>query len=161
MVMPINPLILLVDDEENLRRTLAMILKRQGYDVHTAATVKEARERLETSRYDLTFLDLKLPDANGLTLLPELRSRFPAMPVVILTAHDKLDAAIEAVRQGARDYLLKPIDPPVIIQRVKDVLAESTPTNRIANQHSVLKGILNELRTDPKPKPPQSDKPKI
>jgi len=116
--------ILLIDDEENLRRTLAMILKREGYEVETAATVKEARQRLETSSYNLTFLDLKLPDANGLTLLPELRSRYPNMPVLILTAHDKLDAAVEAVRRGARDYLLKPIDPPLIIQRVKEVLAD-------------------------------------
>ncbi len=122
--LPHKPSILLIDDEENLRRTLALILKREGYDVDTAATVKEARQRLETSSYDLTFLDLKLPDANGLTLLPELRNRFPTMPVLVLTAHDKLDAAIEAVRNGARDYLLKPIDPPLIIKRAREVLAE-------------------------------------
>lgn len=101
-----------------------MILNREGYQVETAATIKEARERLEASTYDLVFLDLKLPDANGLTLLPEFQSRFPEMPVLILTAHDKLDAAVEAVRRGARDYLLKPIDPPVIIKYVKDILAE-------------------------------------
>ncbi len=124
MTMPNNPTILLIDDEENLRRTLAMVLTRQGYTVETAGTVMEARQRLDDTTYDLTFLDLKLPDANGLTLLPELRSRFPEMPVLILTAHDKLDAAISAVRQGARDYLLKPIDPPVIIQRVKEVLGD-------------------------------------
>ena len=116
--------ILLIDDEENLRRTLAMILVREGYVVETAATIKEARERVEASTYDLVFLDLKLPDANGLSLLPDLRRRFPNTPVLILTAHDKLDSAVEAVRQGARDYLLKPLDPPVIIKRVKDVLAE-------------------------------------
>ena len=115
--------ILLIDDEENLRRTLAMILVREGYVVETAATIKEARERVEASTYDLVFLDLKLPDANGLSLLPDLRRRFPNTPVLILTAHDKLDSAVEAVRQGARDYLLKPLDPPVIIKRVKDVLA--------------------------------------
>jgi DNA-binding NtrC family response regulator len=116
--------ILLVDDEENLRRTLAIILKREGYEVETAATVKEARQHLEASSYDLTFLDLKLPDADGLTLLPELRTRFPEMPVLILTAHDKLDAAMEAIRHGARDYLLKPLDPLEIIKRVKDILTE-------------------------------------
>ncbi len=116
--------ILLVDDEENLRLTLAMILTRQGYHVDTAATVMEARQRLEDTSYDLTFLDLMLPDANGLTLLPDLRSRFPHMSVLVLTAHDKLDAASAAVSQGARDYLLKPIDPPAILQRVKEVLSD-------------------------------------
>ncbi len=124
MNMPAKVAILVVDDEENLRRTLAMILTRQGYRVDVAATVKEARQRLESSSYDLTFLDLKLPDANGLTLLPDLRRRFPNMPVLVLTAHDKLDSAVEAVRQGARDYLLKPIDPPIILQRLREVLKE-------------------------------------
>jgi DNA-binding response OmpR family regulator len=116
--------ILVVDDEENLRRTLALILQREGYSVTTAASVKEARGCLEAGAYDLVFLDLKLPDASGLTLLPELHRQFPEMPVLILTAHDKLGVALEAVRNGARDYLLKPIDPPVLIARVKEVLAE-------------------------------------
>ena len=122
--MPGKATILVIDDEENLRRTLAMILIRQGYQVETAATIKEAREHLDGSTYNLVFLDLKLPDANGLSLMPDLRRRFPEMPVLVLTAHDKLDAAITAVRQGARDYLLKPIDPPLLIQRVKEVLGE-------------------------------------
>jgi DNA-binding NtrC family response regulator len=120
-----NASILLVDDEENLRRTLAMILQREGYQVDTAGTILEARQLLKDARYDLTFLDLKLPDANGLSLLPDLRKSFPNMPVVVLTAHDKLDAAVEAVRYGARDYLLKPLDPSVILQQVKDILDES------------------------------------
>ncbi len=125
IVMPNKPAILLVDDEENLRRTLAMILTRQGYRVETAGTITEAREYLAASSYNLVFLDLKLPDANGLTLMPDLHRSFPEMPVLVLTAHDKLDAAIEAVRQGARDYLLKPIDPPLLIQRVKEVLGDT------------------------------------
>ncbi len=123
--MPGKNSILLIDDEENLRRTLALILGREGYHVETASTIKEARERVETCTYNLIFLDLKLPDANGLSFLPELRKRFPTTPVLILTAHDKLDSAVEAVRHGARDYLLKPLDPLTIIKRVKDVLAEN------------------------------------
>jgi DNA-binding response OmpR family regulator len=115
-------LILVVDDEENLRRTLALILQRAGYTVETAGSVGEARGCLDAAAYDLVFLDLKLPDASGLSLLPEMRSQYPNMPVLILTAHDKLGVALEAVRGGARDYLLKPIDPPVLLARVKEVL---------------------------------------
>lgn len=125
--MPNKGNILMIDDEENLRRTLAMILTREGYQVDTASTIQEARLQLAEQKYDLVFLDLKLPDANGLTLLPDLRRDFPGMPVLVLTAHDRLDAAVEAVRHGARDYLLKPLDPPVIIRRVKEVLEESFP----------------------------------
>lgn len=116
--------ILVIDDEENLRRTLALILQREGYTVSTAGNVQEARRCLQADSFSLVFLDLKMPDANGMTLLPELHERFPRMPVLVLTAHDKLDAALEAVRGGARDYLLKPVDPTVIIQRVREVLAE-------------------------------------
>ncbi len=122
--MTTNASILVVDDEENLRRTLALILQREGYVVTTAASVKEASGCLEASAFDLVCLDLKLPDASGLTLLPEIHSQYPDMPVLILTAHDKLGVALEAVRGGARDYLLKPIDPPILLARVKEVLAE-------------------------------------
>jgi DNA-binding NtrC family response regulator len=122
--MTVKASILVVDDEENLRRTLALILQREGYRVTTAASVREARSCLEAGAFDLVFLDLKLPDASGLTLLPEMHNQFPHMPVLILTAHDKLGIALEAVRGGARDYLLKPVDPPVLLARVKEVLAE-------------------------------------
>ncbi len=116
--------ILVVDDEENLRRTLALILQREGYSVMTAASVMEARGCIQAEAFDLVFLDLKLPDASGLTLLPEICRQYPDMPVLILTAHDKLGVALEAVRGGAHDYLLKPIDPPVLLARVKEILAE-------------------------------------
>lgn len=157
--MPNKPYILLIDDEENLRRTLALILAREGYEVGCAATVKEARQLLETCAYDLTFLDLKLPDADGLTLLPELRSRFPDMPVLVLTAHDKLDAAIEAVRQGARDFLLKPIDPPLIIKRVKDALTEHKNPHPLSERYSELQSMLKELHPKNSPSTTSDKKP--
>ncbi len=144
--MPNNECILLIDDEENLRRTLAMILTREGYQVDTAATVNEARQRLQNATYDLTFLDLKLPDANGLTLLPDLRKSHPEMPVVVLTAHDKLDAAVEAVRNGARDYLLKPIDPTVIIQHVKEILRENNLSQPLSERFSQVHKMVKAQR---------------
>jgi len=159
MNMPVVPSILLVDDEENLSRTLAMILQREGYIVKTAASIKEARQCLEDDAYDLAFLDLKLPDESGLNFLPEVRSKFPDMPVVILTAYDKLDAAIEAVRKGARDYLLKPIDPPLIIKRVEDILAERQESGSQNNRYTRFKGLLKELHPESKPATPSSDKP--
>ncbi len=151
--MPERVSILVIDDEENLRRTLAIILQRAGYEVVTAGSVKEARQLIDASIYDLTFLDLKLQDEYGLTFLPELRSRFPEMPVLILTAHDKLDAAIEAVRKGARDYLLKPVDPPLIIKRVEEILTEQGQPRSKSENYTQLKGLLKELHPDTKPKP--------
>ena len=122
--MPGSIAILVIDDEENLRRTLAMILEREGYDVCMAGNVAEGRQYLQSGDFNLVFLDLKLPDADGLTLLPEIRTMQPNTPVLILTAHDKLEVAIEAVTHGARDYMLKPVDPLLLIERVRQVLAE-------------------------------------
>jgi DNA-binding NtrC family response regulator len=151
--------ILVVDDEENLRRTMAMILTRQGYRVSTAASIHEARLRLREASYDLVFLDLKLPDASGLSLLPDIRETYPQMPVLVLTAHDRLEAATEAVRLGARDFLLKPVDPALIIQRVKEVLAESSQSKPGRSSYSNLQKLLRDqkLEGSPEPQPPEKE----
>jgi DNA-binding response OmpR family regulator len=138
--------ILIIDDEPNLRRSLGLILQRAGYTVTTAPDATEALHVLQAGAYDLTFLDIKLPDQNGIQLLPQLRELYPDMPVLILTAHATLDTAIGAVRLGARDYLLKPIDPETILHRVENLLNEAKPKRRreITNQ---LQDLLAELQS--------------
>jgi DNA-binding NtrC family response regulator len=123
--MPDTASILVIDDEENIRKTLDIILQREGYVVASAANMNEAWKCLEESTFDLLFLDIKLPDADGLAILPEIRRRHPKSRVVILTAQDKQESALQAVQDGARDYLLKPIDPPDLLLRLKKVLAEN------------------------------------
>lgn len=136
--------ILIIDDEANLRATLALILQRAGFTVTTAANVGEARQYLQIGPFDLIFLDLKMPEEDGITLLPEIRSRSPDTPVFILTAHATLDSAIAAIRSGARDYLLKPIDPAQIIQRVQDVLGEDQQPKRRRQIIGEIRGLLDE-----------------
>ena len=138
--------ILIIDDEPNLRRSLGLILQHAGYNITTAANAAEAVHLLQAGAYDLTFLDIKLPDLNGIQLLPQLRSLYPDMPILILTAHASLDSAIDAVRLGARDYLLKPIDPEKILSRVADILKELKPLRRreITTQ---LQTLLAELQS--------------
>jgi DNA-binding response OmpR family regulator len=138
--------ILIIDDEPNLRRSLVLILQRAGYSAITAANAGEALKLLQTGSYELAFLDLKLPDLNGIELLPQIKELYPEMPVLILTAHATLDTAIEAVRLGARDYLLKPIDPDNILYRVESILKEHKPKRRreITNQ---LQNLLAELQS--------------
>jgi DNA-binding response OmpR family regulator len=138
--------ILIIDDEPNLRRTLAFVLQRAGHLVTTAANAKEAVQHLQNGAYDLVFLDLKLPDADGIQFLPVIRRMYPQMPVLILTAHATLESAMEAVRQGARDYLLKPIDPTQIIERVSAVLAEQAQPKRRVEIMSQMHELLGELR---------------
>src|SRR4030042_6835030 len=122
--MGTNPSIVIIDDEPNLRRSLGLILQRAGYNITTAPNAAEAIHLLQAGAFDLTFLDIKLPDQNGIQLLPKIRELYPEMPILILTAHATLDTAIGAVRLGARDYLLKPIDPETILNRVHALLIE-------------------------------------
>jgi two-component system response regulator ResD len=143
--------ILIIDDEPNLRRSLALILQRAGYAVTTAGNAREACQFLEAGAFDLAFLDLKMPDMSGLQLLPQIHRLYPEMPVLILTAHATLDSAIEAVRKGARDYLLKPIDPVQILSRVEEVLAETEQAKRRREIVGEMQQLLSELHQIEKP----------
>ncbi len=137
--------ILIVDDEPNLRATLAMILQREGYVVTTAASANEAHQLLQAGAFDLVFLDIKMPDKSGLTLLTEIRDLYSNMPIVLLTAYASLESAIDAVRKGADDYLLKPIDPPQILERVRLVLAKQKQPIRRKKIVDEMRGLLAEL----------------
>ena len=138
--------ILIVDDEPNLRRSLGLILQRAGFTITTASNAGEVIQLLQAGAFDLTFLDIKLPDQNGIQLLTKIRDLYPDMPVLILTAHATLDTAIEAVRAGARDYLLKPIDPENILSRVNKVLGAQKQPKRRREIAAQMQNLLAELR---------------
>ncbi len=137
--------IMIIDDEPSLCRTLALILQQAGYSVTAAGNAQEAYRCLKAGAYDLVFLDLQMPDVNGLDLLPDIHRLYPETPVLILTANATLESAIEAVRQGARDYLLKPIDPKHILSRVQQVLAEQQQPKRQREIVSQVQDLLTEL----------------
>ncbi len=143
--MATNDTILVVDDEPKLARSLALILQRAGYGVTTAASAGEALQLLQAGAYDLVFLDIKLPDQSGVQLLPQIRSLYPDMPVLMLTAHASLETAIEAVRAGARDYLLKPIDPEAILARVKKILDEQKQPKRRREITTQIQALLSRI----------------
>jgi DNA-binding response OmpR family regulator len=145
--MGTNHTILIIDDEPNLRHSLGLILKRAGYVVTTAANAAEAIQLLQAGAYDLVFLDIKLPDLSGTQLLPQIRDLYPDMPVLILTAHASLETAIKAVRDGARDYLLKPLEPETILSRVDKILSEKKSPMRRREIASQMQNLLAELQT--------------
>lgn len=138
--------ILIVDDEPYLRQSLAAILEDEGYTALTAENGTQAMERISNEYFDLVFLDLKLPDINGMDLLPKIKHIDGKLPILILTAHATLDTAIEAVRIGARDYLLKPIDPHTIIERVNIVMAERADPQHQREFMDRVKELLTELQ---------------
>ena len=123
--MTLQHTILIVDDEKSLRMSLSLVLQKEGYRVDTAANAEEALAQLGLHEYDLMFLDLNMPGMSGIDLLVEIHKHYPNIPVLILTAFAALESAIQAVRLGAHDYLLKPAEPALILTRVAEVLAES------------------------------------
>ena len=141
-----QPNILIVDDEDPLRRSLSLILQKENYRVETAANVEAALEYLQLHEYDLMFLDLNMPGMSGIDLLVEVHRRFSHMPVLILTAHAALESAIQAVRLGARDYLIKPVEPVLILARVAEVLTEREQPTRKKEIVDTMQSLLTELQ---------------
>jgi NtrC-family two-component system response regulator AlgB len=103
--------ILLIDDEQNILRTFRYCLEDAGHRVATATDAQQAEQLVQRDVYDLCFLDLRLGESSGLDLLPKLHQYAPWMKVVIVTAHSSIDSALDAMRAGAADYLVKPCSP--------------------------------------------------
>lgn len=137
--------VLIIDDDDNLRFTLAMILQKAGYRVTTAENAESALNILKAGVYDLAFLDLKMPGMEGTELLVHLRELYTDMPVLILTAHASLDSSIHAVRFGARDYLIKPMSPQSVLERVEQVLDDKDHPRRRRELINQMQSILAEL----------------
>jgi DNA-binding response OmpR family regulator len=106
--LPDSHTILVVDDEEGIRYFLERFLTREGYQVVTASSGEAALARLASTEFDVVLLDLKMKGIGGMEVLADLRQRWPATSVIILTAHASLESAVEALRRGAHDYLFKP-----------------------------------------------------
>jgi DNA-binding response OmpR family regulator len=137
--------ILILDDDENFRRTLAFILKRAGYLVTTADHPKDAVETLLSGTFDLAVIDIKMPDMDGLSLLSEIRKTHPRLPVLILTGFAGVDSAVEALRLNARDYFIKPIEPAVFLERIQKILDEEESLKRRSDILSQIRSLLDEL----------------
>ncbi len=108
---PANGRLLLADDDDSFRKRLALTLGRRGFDVHAAESAAAARQLMRQMKPDYAVLDLRLGDGSGLDLVAELRALHPDTKVVILTGYGNLATAVAAVKEGAIDYLAKPVDP--------------------------------------------------
>jgi DNA-binding response OmpR family regulator len=138
--------ILIVDDEDHLRLSLSLVLQKENYRVETAANAEEALQCLQSHEYELMFLDLNMPGMSGIDLLIKVHKQVPHMPVLILTAHAALDSAIQAVRLGARDYLVKPVEPVEILARVAEILSEREQPARKKEIVGQVQALLAELQ---------------
>ena len=119
-----NPRILLVEDDENIRRPLLRDLREADFSVDFDVTLEDARRNLERG-YDLLLLDLGLPDGDGLELCRSLRRTDPDLPIVILTARDAPEQRVHGLEAGADDYVVKPFHVPELVARLRTVLRRS------------------------------------
>ena len=117
---------LVADDELNMRRVLEAMLRREGYDVITAANGVEALGGM-TAGVHTVITDLKMPGLDGMALLKRLSVEYPDVPVVMITAHGSVDNAVEAVKLGAFDYLEKPFEQ----EQIRQVVAKAINTHAL------------------------------
>ncbi|MFP5234460.1 MAG: HD domain-containing phosphohydrolase [Acidobacteriota bacterium] len=105
-----SPRVLIVDDEDQIRLMIGATLEREGHEVHLAQGGRAAAELLHETDFDLVLTDIVMKDGNGIALLDHIRSQHPTIPVVMVTAVHDISVAIDAMRRGAYDYLLKPFE---------------------------------------------------
>jgi len=114
--------ILIIDDDENIRKVLQTILEDEGYYIETAETAKKGIEKSEETFYNLALIDIRLPDMEGIELLTKLRETKPKMRKIIVTGYPTLQNAVSAVNKGADGYVLKPFDVEKMLATIKEQL---------------------------------------
>jgi len=114
--------ILVIDDDEVACEFLDEALSREGYEVTSVTSARDALDEDDLSRYDLILSDIKMPGMDGISFLRQVRERWPDLPVILMTAFGSLETTMEALRIGAWDYISKPFSPEAIRQLVKKVL---------------------------------------
>ena len=139
------PRILIVDDEAVARISLAEVLRLEGYDVQMAASGEEALRLVERQPFDLMVVDLKMPGMDGIQLTEAVQNRAPDTVIILLTAFATLETAIEAIRRGAHDYLLKPCPIPQILESVRKGLDKSRQERRRRELVARLERTVSEL----------------
>ena len=130
---------LVIDDEKNIRRTMALALESMDHDAVTVSSGAEAFKELKNSAFDVVFLDLKLHQESGLDVLEEILRLSPRASVIIVTAFASIETAVEAMRRGAFDYLPKPCTP----DQVRQLLDRIERTKRLENRVEELESQVN------------------
>ncbi len=132
--------VLVVDDDPTLLELLRMRLESANYAVTVAQKAEEAIAAVRGQVFDLSIVDLRLGQEDGITLMEEVHSVMPEMPIIILTAHGSIESAVEAMRKGAYSYLTKPFEPQELLFQIEKALEN----RRLASEIERLKGLLGE-----------------
>jgi DNA-binding NtrC family response regulator len=115
---------MLVDDEERFLSTTQKLLSRKGYEVATATSGSEALERLKSQNIHVVILDVKMPGMDGMETLKAIKSQYPLVEVIMLTGHATVESAVEGLKAGATDYLMKPTNLDDLIGKAEEAFAK-------------------------------------
>ena len=138
--------ILIVDDEENARKSLTDILKLEGYQVVAKGDGQSALDALEDQDFDLMLLDIKMPGMSGIDVLEKAVKIAPDCFVILLTAHGSMESAIDSLRLQAHDYLLKPASPNDILSSVAKGMSRRTESDRKRHLLEQMESSILELK---------------
>ena len=136
--------LLLIDDETGFLDAMARRLKKRGYDVLTANSGMEALEVLSHNgdKVEAIILDVKMPGMDGIETLTEIKRKYPLIEVVMLTGHATVSSAIDGMKQGAFDYLMKPCDMDVLVEKVNDAAAMKR-----RHEEKIIEARMREITT--------------
>lgn len=133
--------IMVVDDEKIVRESLYHWFKREGHVAETAASGLEALEKLEKAPFDVLFVDIKMPNMDGLEVLRRVKEGYPETIVIIITAYGSVESAVEAMKFGAHDYLLKPFRP----EQLALVIEKTVSQVKLTSRYRYVKGLLDKI----------------
>ena len=134
--------VLVVDDEKNIRAGLGKAIELDGHNVYLAEDGRHAMEMIEQEEIDLIIADLKMPRMSGEELLREVVQSYPTLPIIILTGHGTIESAVQAMRDGAYDFLTKPVN----LDRLSLLVKRALSTRELSLQHRALQQELEEKR---------------
>ena len=130
---------LIIDDEADIRELLEITLNRMDIETKTAENLSGAHALLKEQNFNLCLTDMRLPDGDGLDLLTAIQVEFPQLPVIVITAHGSAEAAVKAMKQGAFDFLSKPVDLKVLRQLISNALkANFSPKQDRRSRNTLL-----------------------
>ena len=132
--------ILIVDDERSILELLSVILKKEGYAVLVNPGTPSIFEDIEQKEFDLVISDIKMPQVDGMEVLRRVKAEKPTVPVIMITAYASVKQAVEALRLGAMDYIMKPFD----IEEIKVLVANGLEHRRLLEENKILKQALRE-----------------
>ncbi|MFZ0467938.1 MAG: response regulator, partial [Thiogranum sp.] len=145
-----KPQALIVDDEPDIRELLELTLGRMNIDTRSAANLADARRLLGESRFDLCLTDMRLPDGDGLELVEAIQQQYPDLPVAVITAHGKMETAVQALKLGAFDFVSKPVDLQILRNLVNGALKLASFPERDRRSRDTLLGdsaIMQTIRS--------------